>query len=330
LAVACLAGAACAARAAEIGYDLDLPAGQTLAYRVEFEVVHPGAMTVEARWSPPRVLVFRLERPGQRPLRLSGPPPCSWQLDILPEELDRDTPWTLAISGLPSREAARGRLEIDLPGPPETRLEQPRAAPEPLPEPDPWMLPVEMPPGLTHARRRLFDATERFRQTVVGRSTPDAYRWQDGMLRYLAEARDRNASAPSPLDRSTREMFRRIVEAVGQLDRLRLAESEPLAGPAPLDSVRRRAWLTVRDPRFAPTEEQLGVLLVELNRGHAPELEHEQWYSRFLSCLIVCERHFEERARIGAEHASNSELARQQWGRVLAAVDALDALIALP
>jgi hypothetical protein len=76
-------------------------------------------------------------------------------------------------------------------------------------------------------------------------------------------------------------------------------------------------------------EEELGALLHELHRGYAPELEAEPWFSSFLSCLIMCERHFEEEARLGVHRASNGELVRQQWDRVLAAVDALDALIDL-
>ena len=124
-------------------------------------------------------------------------------------------------------------------------------------------------------------------------------------------------------------MLERVVEAVGQLDRLRLTESEPLLGPAPTDPVRRRAWLAVRDPRFTPVEEELGRLLDGLHRGHAPELENQVWFSSFLSCLIVCERHFEERARLGAKRARNGELVGLQWDRVLAAADALDAVTKL-
>jgi hypothetical protein len=89
---------------------------------------------------------------------------------------------------------------------------------------------------------------------------------------------------------------------------------------------RRRAWLAVRDPRFSPVEQELGALLDELHRGLAPELRDEVWFSSFLSCLIVCERHFEERARLGADRASNGELVALQWAPVLAAAEALGAL----
>jgi hypothetical protein len=85
----------------------------------------------------------------------------------------------------------------------------------------------------------------------------------------------------------------------------------------------------LRDPRFAPTEEEFGALLEDLHRGHAPELEEQPWFSGFLSCLIVLERRFEEQARLGEERVGSSELVRHQWDRVLAAVNALDALIAM-
>jgi hypothetical protein len=83
----------------------------------------------------------------------------------------------------------------------------------------------------------------------------------------------------------------------------------------------------VRDPRYAPVQEELDALLHELQRGSAAELGRQPWFSSFLSCLIVCQRHFEEIARLGEERASNTELVRMQWVQVLAAVDALEALI---
>jgi hypothetical protein len=196
--------------------------------------------------------------------------------------------------------------------------------------PDPWRLPVETPAGLSPELRRLHETTERFRVRVVEAAFPDDYRWQDGMLRFLARQRDEATVSNLPVDPATRIMFRRIVDNVRALEELRRSESRPLAGPAPTDAVRRRAWLALRDPRYVPLEDELDALLDELYRGHAPELEHEAWVSGFLSCLIVCERHFEERARLGAAQAGNSELVRRQWDPVVAAVDALDALTALP
>jgi hypothetical protein len=331
LLAACLVGAAPLAEARTVEYALELPADQMLSYRLEFEVAHPGMVTFDADWSPHRVLVFRVERPGEPPFRRSGPPPQRFDLEVASEELDPEGPWTLVISGLPARQVAGGRLLIELPDSPESRpREEQDAAPElGVREPDPWTLRVASPGGLPHERRRLFHATERFRELVVSATDPDDYRWQDGMLRFLADRRDRTTSETSPVQRPTQLMLGRIIEAVGTLDKLRLSESEPLVGPAPTDALARRAWLAVRDPRFEPVEEELGALLHELHRGHAPELEDELWFSSFLSCLIMCERHFEEQARLGVQRATNRELIHRQWDRVLAAVDALDALIEL-
>ena len=171
-------------------------------------------------------------------------------------------------------------------------------------------------------RREAFDIF--ISQLVVDEATPDAYGWQEGMLRFLAERRER-AAAESAMTRPTRLAFRRIVEAVDQLEDLRLSESQPLSGPPPTDPLTRRVWSSVRDPRFEPVELELGSLLEELHRGHVPQLENERWFSSFLSCMIVCQRHFEEQARLGAERASQAEFVRSQWDRVLAAAQALDA-----
>lgn len=331
LLAACLVGASPFAEARTVEYALDLPADRMLSYRLEFEVAHPGTVTFDAEWSPHRVLVFRVERPGEPPFRRSGPPPQRFDLEVGPEDLDPEGPWTLVVSGLPSRQAAGGRLVIELPDSTQSRSREARsAAPEPpLREAEPWTQQVATPGGLTHERRRLYHATERFREIVVDASDPDDYRWQDGMLRFLADRRDRPTTETPLVERPTQVMLERIVEAVGQLDQLRLSDSQPLVRPTPTDPLARRAWLAVRDPRFEPVEEELGALLHELHRGHAPELEDELWFSSFLSCLIVCERHFEESARLGGERASNGELVHRQWDRVLAAVEALDALTAI-
>ena len=60
-----------------------------------------------------------------------------------------------------------------------------------------------------------------------------------------------------------------------------------------------------------------------LRRGHAPELTDEEWPMRLTSCLTACQRHFEQRIRLGEELATNFELTRAQWDRLLAARSAL-------
>jgi len=320
-----------AAQATQVEYALDLPANQRLSYEVEFEVAFPGRVMLEAEWSPMRVLVLRLDGPGDKAMRRSGNSPQRFELDIAPDQIVKDSPWKLTISGLAAREAAQGRLTIELPDSPRATAKQDQTGQQaPLPQPDPWTLPVRAPTGQNHGRLQLHRMTEQFREQVVGASEPDTYRWQDGMLRFLAERRDRATTAGSPVEPSTRTMLERVVEVVRKLDDLSDLETEPLEGPAPTDSVGQRAWKTVRHPRFARVDSELDTLLTDLYGGHAPELEPELWFTNFLTCLIVCERHFEQRALLGAERASNGELVREQWATVVAAVDALNALRELP
>ena len=42
-----------------------------------------------------------------------------------------------------------------------------------------------------------------------------------------------------------------------------------------------------------------------------------------------CQRHFEERVRLGEERATNLDLARSEWDRLLAAAESLAALAEL-
>lgn len=325
----CLSSAVPGVGAAPVEYVLDLPADRMLAYRLEFEVAHPGRFAIDAEWSPARVLVLRLERPGRRPLRRSGPPPQHLELEVGADEIEPDAPWTLVINGLPHRQPAAGMLVIELPEPVPPVRERPDPPAE-APAPAPWMLPAAQVAGLSPEQRRLVDATERFRQLVVRATEPDDYRWQQGMLRFLADRRDRATARPGePIPRTTRTALERVVDTVRKLDRLRASESRPLDEPVPDDPVRRRAWRAVRDPRYPPVEAELDALLNELHRGHLPELAGMGWFSSFLSCLIVCERHFEERARLGSDRASNGDLVTAQWDRVLAAVEALAALAEL-
>jgi hypothetical protein len=320
-----------AADAAQVEYALDLPANQRLSYEVEFEVAFPGRVTLEAEWSPLRVLVLRLDGPGEKAMRRSGNSPQRFDLDIAPDQIVKDSPWKLTISGLAAREAAQGRLTIKLPDSARANPAQDETGQQaPLPQPDPWTLPVRTPAGLDHGWLRFHQRTEQFRERVVGASAPDTYRWQDGMLRFLAERRGRVTTTGSPIQPSTRTMLERVVDVVRKLDDLSGLDTEPLDGPAPTDSLGQRAWKTVRHPRFARIDSELDTLLTDLYGGHAPELEPELWFTNFLTCLIVCERHFEQRALLGPEQASNAELVGQQWEKVIAAADALNALRELP
>ena len=76
--------------------------------------------------------------------------------------------------------------------------------------------------------RATIDGFDAFREIVVGATDVDDYRWQDGMLRFLADRRDRPTKKTPLVERPTQVMLERIIEAVGQLDQLRLSENEPL------------------------------------------------------------------------------------------------------
>ena len=319
--------------ATTLEYQLELPADRMLSYRVEFVVTHPGRVSLEADWAPTRVLVFRLDGADGRTMRRSGPPPQTIELEVGPDEAGSESVWTLSFSGLPARRESTGRLLIELPDSPAIRKQKENAAAPPAPEAPPtapWLLPVGPPAGLGPERARVYETTERFRRLVADTSIPDVYRWQEGSLRYLAAKRDAAGNGDSPLTLSTRTTFQRIVEMARTLDTLRDTDEIALPGPAPKDAVRRRAWDRLRHPRFTPVEDELDALMIDLERGHAPELESEEWISSFLSSLLVCERHFEERARLGEHRASNHDLTQQQWGRILAATDAMDALATIP
>ena len=70
-------------------------------------------------------------------------------------------------------------------------------------------------------------------------------------------------------------------------------------------------------------------MLSLLQRGHAPDLDDEEWPLRLVSCLTACERYFEQRARLGEKRAGNRDLALTQWPRVLSAGQAISSLVEL-
>jgi hypothetical protein len=70
-------------------------------------------------------------------------------------------------------------------------------------------------------------------------------------------------------------------------------------------------------------------MLHSIHKGRVPQLEQEPWFGRFVSCLIACENHFEQRGRLGEARALNREVVEEQWERLLLAADALDSLAAL-
>ena len=251
------------------------------------------------------------------------------QIEVEVDEATRDTgPWLLSIYALPTRGLAEGRLTIEVPEPapadPEPAISE---APfeRPVEPPAPWARPRGAPSGIAQDLHAVFVSTERFRQFVVvnDAGAPDSCRWQLDLLRYLAEQRDRLTDDGTYPTAATREMLQRIVSAIELVEELRTSRDPVLTGPPPRDKALRETWLRMRRDRLEQIESELDEVLGLLRRGHAPELTDEEWPMRLTSCLTACQRHFEQRIRLGEELATNFELTRAQWDRLLAARNAL-------
>jgi len=334
LVAVCLAGPA----AAEIRpYTFEIPDGQAVSFELEFQIDHPGTLSIVAEWSGPRILSFRLERtPGRvHQARRSGPSPQAIELDVDPWDLEHDPVWTLTIRALGGRGAGSGTVTLHLPEPepPEVpHLEQQPPPPPPPPALEPWEREQSPPSSATDQEIHLFRSVESFRQHAVGGqadSVADACRWQSDLLRYLAGWRDALVASGEIPPVSSRRYLDRVVKAIRRVEELRESEDPILAGPVPTDSMRRRAWMSLRRQKIDPLEHELDALAGMVRNGHAPELEDQTWPERLLSCLAACERYFEQRVRLGPERAINQELAATQWPPLLAAGEALEALVYL-
>lgn len=308
-------------------YDLYLPGGQRVAYAIDFEVRHPGRLELRGEWSPGRVLSLRLEELGtsEAPLRRSGPSPQILALDV---ENPGDTPrqYKLHIRGLAIRDSATGTLVVRIPQPPlppAPLLETlPPATPPPVPE-------FELPEGSPDSWRLFSQATDRFGDAVARDPRGDSCRWQTGMAGFLAHRRDALVSGDLPPSADTLATIQSIVGIVRRVEGLRTSTDPTLVGPAPEPPGRREMWSRIRDRHIALVESELDSLLAALERGHAPELGREPWAYRLVSCVIGCERHFEESVRLGEKRAVNLDLARAQWDRLLEAADVLESLTLL-
>src|SRR5262245_63451023 len=139
VALACAAATVTGARAATLEYRLELPADSTLSYPLEFEVARPGVVTLSADWSAARVLVMRLDREGRPTLRRSGTSPLRIEVPVGETDLKADSPWTVTLSGLPSRRTGTARLVVELPEPATAAPAERAPAPQSQAEPDaPW------------------------------------------------------------------------------------------------------------------------------------------------------------------------------------------------
>lgn len=327
--LACAATAATPTAAETFRYSLEVPDGQSATYRIEIDVRHAGTLSVDATWSGSKVLTLKLVPPLDHlpTVRRTGLSPQQIELEV--DEADRDMgPWLLSIHSLPTRGLAEGRLTIEVPEPapaePEPAIAEAPLA-RPVEPPAPWARPRGAPSGIAQDLHALFLSTERFRQIVVvnDAGTTDSCRWQLDLLRYLAEQRDRLADDGAHPTAATREMLQRIVSAIELVEELRTSRDPVLTGPPPRDKALRDTWLRMRRDRLEQIESELDEVLGLLRRGHAPELTDEQWPMRLTSCLTACQRHFEQRIRVGEELATNFELTRAQWDRLLAARSAL-------
>lgn len=309
-------------------YTLEIPSGRTAHWELDLEVGHPGTLVVHADWSGPTTLAFRLIPPAAlSSIRRGGPSPQQLEAEVGEEETGT---WKLTIHALPSRRAGEGRITVETPDEHRAELAAPtvEAPPSPPEDADPWTLPRRPPSAIPQDWRRVVETTERFRVLVVDREdgAPDACRWQSELLRFLALHRDRlleSGELPSP---ATRKLLVRTVNVLRRVEEFRTSRDPVVAGPPPTDPALREAWERLRFSRTQPLEQELDELLAAVRREHAPGLAEEVWPVRLVSCLTACQRHFEERTRLGEERATSRELALAQWDRLLAAADALEAL----
>jgi hypothetical protein len=320
--------------ASTLRYALEIPDGQERAFEVLFPVEHPGTLRIAAEWSGSRVIAFRVERPGGEasPWRRSGPPPQSISIEVSPDSSEALAEWKLSIRALASRGAAIGTITIESPDAPEVvRARVAAMAPPPPPPriPEPWEVEARPRAGAPAEVTALFESVERLRSALVGRGDgagSDVCGWQVAMLRYATSARDRIDSTGAPPTDATLRYARRLGATVARVEALRTSRDPILAGPVPEQGLRRRAWLAVRKESLAPLVSELDDLSESLRKGFVPELAGEGWPARFVGCLTACERHFEERVRLGADEATNRDLAEAQWERFLLAGDVLRAL----
>ncbi len=319
-----------AAEAVDLQYVLEVLPGEAISYAVPIAVDSPGNLTIDASWPGARILSFRLEPPAgstASELRRSGPSPQrieAWiDADDRPGASGR---WTLSIRGNPGRGGGEGRLLVKLPAPEAEALPEPQVI---LPEPDVARHPDASPSTLRLEWRPLDRAVRGFDRLLDETPEPDSCRWQEEFRQWVDSRLDLLEAGGSPLP-ETRRALEQIVEAIDRVNALQDPADPILAGPAPEDRSLYRAWTRARRSHLESIHATLDAVAASISRGLAPELDGEPWPARLVACVTACQRHFEQRAEIGAREAVNYDLARAQWDRVRAASATLDAYAALP
>lgn len=316
-------------------FELGLSGGDRVAVRLPRE---PAAwLQLRVTWTGGRHLLLRLKGTDGEVLRRSGPSPLT--LDLSTHALA--TPATsvagaeLSLHALPGRGIARGTIEIFEVA---ERSHLERAEPRPTAPPDGNSAGGEMSAAVFlsgSVERVAVPSSIESIQTYVTHVTRDeagprdACGWQYALVEYFRRADDqlaRPARVPPILSLETAKWFARLEMLAAAVDNLRSSKDPIVAGPPPGDPVRRRAWADLRRERLAPIEQELDAMAESLRAGYAGELDEERWPRRLISCLTACQRHFEERGRLGSEEASHGELAEAQWERLRLAASALKSL----
>jgi hypothetical protein len=330
LLVAILLVAAPPAQAGELLYSLEVPDGLPITYTVDLPIEHPGELIIDAEWSGSRVLSFRIDTPEgtRKPVRRSGPSPQHLSVTFEPDEIKTDGTWTLSIKALAARGPAEGRMTIVLPEPTPV-VTEPAAALSGAPSSEPKRS-VPLPPSGSPSSWKAFaQATEHLRHSLESEPAPDACRWQQTYLDYLEKMREELYKSGTAPTESTQRVLSELAGAIRMVDNLRQSTDPEVIGPVPQDSKLKRDWVRIRRERFRPIEAALDDIQLKLRRGHAPDLESEEWPVKMVSCLMACERHFDQRVVYGAEEAVNYKLAQHQWQRLLTAAGTLEATASL-
>ena len=322
----CVAIPCGSATAGMLLYELPIEDGRRLSYEVEIPARHPGLLSIEAEWTGPRVIAFRLEGPGPA-ARRSGPSPQRLEVQLDRDGIASDKPYRLTIRSLPMRGAGTATLRVFLPDPP---LSEPLPGADTLPTEDPAPPAVrELPKGSPASWHRLTRSADRFRGAMADRSVPDACRWQTAMLAYADGVRDRLIDGGPMPTKITRKALREIAGSIERVEAQRLTDAPLLSDPQDHSEEDIRSWARLRQRQIQDLEAHLDGVRADLRRGYAPELASEPWPLRLIGCVTACERYFDERALRGPERATNVDLARAQWDRMLAARQVLEALVSL-